>query len=57
MNDLAADRYDLKEVGLLVLDEVHHAVGKYAYVPSAGRYRSERPVGGRLLGLTASPGW
>lgn len=56
VNDLAADRYDLKDVRLLVLDEVHHAVGNYAYVPIAARFRTERPRGARLLGLTASPG-
>jgi ERCC4-related helicase len=56
VNDLAADRYDLKGVRLLIFDEVHHAVGHYAYVPLAERYRTERPTGGRILGLTASPG-
>ncbi len=55
-NDLAAGRYDLKSVALLVFDEAHHAVGKYAYVSIAARYRAERPFGGRVLGLTASPG-
>jgi len=55
-NDLKAERYDLQDVRLLVLDEVHHAVGKYAYVSIAGRYRTERPREGRILGLTASPG-
>lgn len=55
-NDLAAGRYDLSRVDLLVVDEAHHAVGKYAYVPVAARYRTDRPVGGRLLALTASPG-
>ncbi|MCI4360308.1 MAG: DEAD/DEAH box helicase family protein [Thermoplasmata archaeon] len=55
-NDLAAERYDLSGVRLLVVDEAHHAVGKYAYVPIAARYRTDRPIGGRLLGLTASPG-
>ncbi len=55
-NDLTAGRYDLKKVGLVVFDEAHHAVGKYAYVPIATRYRTERPRGGRVLGLTASPG-
>jgi ERCC4-related helicase len=55
-NDLQAGRYDLKEVELIVFDEAHHAVGKYAYVAIASRYATERPVGGRLLGLTASPG-
>jgi ERCC4-related helicase len=55
-NDLVAGRYDLKEVALIVFDEAHHAVGKYVYVPIAERYRLERPIGGRVLGLTASPG-
>jgi ERCC4-related helicase len=55
-NDLVAGRYDLKEVALVVFDEAHHAVGKYVYVPIAERYRLERPIGGRVLGLTASPG-
>ncbi len=55
-NDLGAGRYDLKEVALLVFDEAHRAVGKYAYVPIAERYRAERPRGGHVLGLTASPG-
>ena len=55
-NDLAAGRYRLNEVALVVFDEAHHAVGKYVYVPIAARYAGERPVGGRVLGLTASPG-
>ncbi len=55
-NDLAAGRYDLRGVALVVFDEAHHAVGKYVYVPIAERYRLERPTGGRVLGLTASPG-
>ena len=55
-NDLAAGRYDLTEVRLLVFDEAHHAVGKYAYVDIASRFRSERARGAHLLGLTASPG-
>jgi ERCC4-related helicase len=55
-NDLAAGRYRLDDVALLVFDEAHHAVGKYAYVPIAERYRAERPTSGRVLGLTASPG-
>ncbi len=55
-NDLAAGRYLLTEVALLVFDEAHHAVGRYAYVPIAERFRAERPVASRVLGLTASPG-
>ncbi|HEY6238055.1 MAG TPA: DEAD/DEAH box helicase [Thermoplasmata archaeon] len=55
-NDLAAGRYDLTSVRLLVLDEAHHTVGKYAYVAIAARFQEERRTGSRLLGLTASPG-
>ncbi len=55
-HDLADGRYRLDDVALLVFDEAHHAVGKYAYVPIAERYRAERPADGRVLGLTASPG-
>ncbi|MGP8078667.1 MAG: DEAD/DEAH box helicase [Thermoplasmata archaeon] len=55
-NDLEAGRYRLDEVGLIVFDEGHHAVGKYAYVEIAARYRADRPKDGRVLALTASPG-
>ena len=55
-NDLGAARYRLDDVALVVFDEAHHAVGKYAYVPIAAGYRAERPIDGRVLGLTASPG-
>jgi len=55
-NDLAARRYGLGDVRLIVFDEAHHAVGKYVYVPIAERYRVDRPPDGRVLGLTASPG-
>ena len=56
VNDLAAGRYTLADAELVIFDEAHHAVGKYAYVPLAERYRGERPADGRVLGLTASPG-
>lgn len=56
LNDLVAERYRLDDVALIVFDEAHHAVGKYVYVPIAERYRADRPTGGRVLGLTASPG-
>jgi ERCC4-related helicase len=55
-NDLVAGRYRLDDVALVVFDEAHHAVGKYVYVPIAEKFRAERPKGGRVLGLTASPG-
>ncbi|MCI4322584.1 MAG: DEAD/DEAH box helicase [Thermoplasmata archaeon] len=54
--DLTAGRYDLSSVALLVVDEAHRAVGRYAYVPIAERFRSDRSPGSRLLALTASPG-
>ncbi|MCI4368797.1 MAG: DEAD/DEAH box helicase family protein [Thermoplasmata archaeon] len=56
VNDLREGRYDLKEVALLVVDEAHHAVGKYAYVAIAERFKTERARGSRLLAMTASPG-
>ncbi|MEM0128743.1 MAG: helicase-related protein [Thermoplasmata archaeon] len=56
VNDLTAGRYDLTGVDLVIFDEAHHAVGKYAYVPIAERFRAERRPGAHLLGLTASPG-
>ena len=56
VNDLQDKRYDLARVALIVFDEAHHAVGKYAYVPIAERYRTDREISGRVLGLTASPG-
>jgi Fanconi anemia group M protein len=53
-NDLRAGRYDLEDVSLIVFDEVHRAVGDYAYVDVAAAYKE---VPGRLvLGMTASPG-
>lgn len=54
-NDLAAARYDLHDVGLVVFDEAHRAVGDYAYVEIGERLRSGNPSA-RILALTASPG-
>lgn len=55
-NDLEAARYDMAGVALAVFDEAHRAVGAYAYVSVAARYREARPDP-LVLGLTASPGW
>jgi ERCC4-related helicase len=55
-HDLTAGRYSLGDIGLIVFDEAHHAVGKYAYVAVAERFRRERGPNARLLALTASPG-
>ncbi|MFH1365121.1 MAG: DEAD/DEAH box helicase [archaeon] len=54
-NDLKKELYSLKEVCLLVEDEVHRCVKNYDYVYVAKRYtaQSKNP---RILGLTASPG-
>ncbi|MHB8351155.1 MAG: DEAD/DEAH box helicase [Thermoplasmata archaeon] len=56
VNDLAQGRYSLSEVSLLIVDEAHRAVGKYAYVAVAEAYRNARAEGRRVLALTASPG-
>ncbi|MBI4021137.1 MAG: DEAD/DEAH box helicase [Candidatus Aenigmarchaeota archaeon] len=53
--DLAAERWNLRNVSLLVIDELHHAVGRYAYPFIAQRFLEEAPHA-RILGLTASPG-
>jgi Fanconi anemia group M protein len=54
-NDLEEGRISLDDVGLVIVDEAHRAVGDYAYVDIGQRYRYSRPEG-TLLGLTASPG-
>jgi Fanconi anemia group M protein len=58
-NDIENGRYSLKDVGLIIFDEAHRAVGDYAYVSIAAKYREQRELDGRealVLGLTASPG-
>ncbi|MDD4651917.1 MAG: DEAD/DEAH box helicase [Methanothrix sp.] len=54
-NDLLSRRIDLEDVSLVIFDEAHRAVGNYAYVYIAERYRREGkdPL---VLGITASPG-
>jgi len=49
-NDLNNDRYDLSDVGLLIVDEAHRSVGDYAYTGILSHHD------GLVLGLTASPG-
>ncbi|HEV2449719.1 MAG TPA: helicase-related protein [Thermoplasmata archaeon] len=55
-HDLDDGRYTLGEVDLLIFDEAHRAVGRYAYVDVARRYAEQRPSTGHVLALTASPG-
>ncbi|MEA2036537.1 MAG: helicase-related protein [Nanoarchaeota archaeon] len=49
-NDLDKKLYNLKEVSLIIFDEMHKAVENYAYVGIAENFK------GLILGLTASPG-
>ena len=54
-NDILSRRIDLADVSLIIFDEAHRAVGSYAYVYIAERYRREAnsPL---IMGITASPG-
>ncbi|MDE1833647.1 MAG: DEAD/DEAH box helicase, partial [Candidatus Micrarchaeota archaeon] len=52
-NDLKKGRINLDDIGVVVLDEVHKAVGKYAYTYIADECKLK---GVQLVGLTASPG-
>jgi len=53
-NDIDRGRLSLEDFGLLIIDEIHHAVGRYAYPRIAEVFMKQS--GGRILGLTASPG-
>ena len=54
-NDLISKRISLEETTLIIFDEVHRAVGNYAYVFISDMYRKQRNH--RVsLGMTASPG-
>jgi Fanconi anemia group M protein len=53
-NDLNHGITNLRETRCLVIDEAHRAVGNYAYVSISRTFMEES--GGRLIGLTASPG-
>ncbi|MBN1803367.1 MAG: DEAD/DEAH box helicase family protein [Candidatus Lokiarchaeota archaeon] len=54
-NDLERDRYDLKEVSLIIFDEAHRSKKNYAYTFVSRKYFEDcsDPI---VLGLTASPG-
>ncbi len=52
-NDLAKGRLGLSEFGVVVFDECHRAVGRYAYTYIANECKLR---GIQVLGLTASPG-
>lgn len=54
-NDLIARRISLEDVGLIVYDEAHRAVGNYAYVFIAQQYQKQQTIR-HSLAMTASPG-
>jgi len=54
-NDLKNGTIDISDFSLLVVDECHRSVKKYAY-PFVARLFMERAKNPRILGLTASPG-
>lgn len=54
-NDLRRKRISLENVSLVIYDEAHRAVGKYAYVDIQEFYR-DQAVNERVLAMTASPG-
>lgn len=54
-NDISSNRITLETVSLIIYDEAHHAVGRYAYVTIAEKYRLQgKDI--HVLGITASPG-
>ncbi|MBI5252804.1 MAG: DEAD/DEAH box helicase family protein [Euryarchaeota archaeon] len=54
-NDVEKGRYSLENIILIIFDEAHRSIGKYAYVEIAKKYveQGESPL---ILALTASPG-
>lgn len=54
-NDINKELYDLKEVTLLIEDEVHRCVKNYDYTSVVKKYK-EDSKNQRIIGLTASPG-
>ena len=54
-NDLISGRLTLEDVSLIIFDESHRAVGNYAYVFVADKYR-EQGKDQLVMGITASPG-
>lgn len=55
LNDIINKNIDIKNVSLLVLDEVHRCVGDYDYVQICKMYNQDANFA-RIIGLTASPG-
>lgn len=53
VKDLERGLLDIKDISILLFDEVHRAVGNYAYSIIGRKYVTLNP-NGRLIGLTAS---
>ena len=54
-NDIIAGELKIGDFSLIIFDEAHRAVGNYAYVYIAKKYRKSREDH-LILGITASPG-
>lgn len=54
-NDLLSKRISLDDVSLIIFDEAHHAIGKYAYVYINEIYQKQSDKA-HILAMTASPG-
>ena len=54
-NDIISGVKTLDDISLIVFDEAHRGVGKYAYGFIAEKYASQKE-NGLVLGMTASPG-
>jgi Fanconi anemia group M protein len=52
-NDLKKGKLNIDEIGVVIFDECHKAVGKYAYTYIANECKEH---GIQVIGLTASPG-
>ncbi|MBI2670967.1 DEAD/DEAH box helicase [Candidatus Woesearchaeota archaeon] len=55
LNDIINASIDIKNVSLLILDEVHRCVGNYDYIHICKHYQKNAAYP-RIIGLTASPG-
>lgn len=51
--ELEKGKFKVEEFSLIIFDEVHRAVGNYAYTKIAGAFNEFRPDG-RIVGMTAS---
>ena len=54
-HDIKAERFDLRDVSLLIEDECHRCLKNYDYTFVVKKYK-EQAENPRVLGLTASPG-